>query len=296
MASRTGHNDIDPATRAPVPKASERDSPHCDSATAVGGGRPKVVRGRRRRRHGERSRGLQPGEEGHRWRTHLDDDRVYRASLHSQDSTKDSLPLPSYPAILFSDPTLGAKSGLTVTRRRVYRALPPENEARQANENESLRRGSNRIISATRQGRVTSTPTETTRRHAKVAREGCRGERRRKEIGELEIEDTRQEEGGATDAPTEETRRHAEVAREGRCEVRAPKSRTARSGTRAKREMEMAAVIPARIPSQTASTRCLAVLGGFTVAPFPLSVPSQRMSCREQLRCFENANCMPRSG
>ncbi|KAI9436769.1 hypothetical protein BJY52DRAFT_1230375 [Lactarius psammicola] len=32
--SRTGHNDIDQATRALVPKASERGSPHCDSATA----------------------------------------------------------------------------------------------------------------------------------------------------------------------------------------------------------------------------------------------------------------------
>ncbi|KAI9430899.1 hypothetical protein H4582DRAFT_2063252 [Lactarius indigo] len=38
---------------APVPKASECGSPHYDSATAVGGGWPKVVRGRwRRKRHG----------------------------------------------------------------------------------------------------------------------------------------------------------------------------------------------------------------------------------------------------
>ena len=35
--SRTGHNDTDPATRTPVPKAPERGSPHCDSATAAGG-------------------------------------------------------------------------------------------------------------------------------------------------------------------------------------------------------------------------------------------------------------------
>ncbi|KAH9020349.1 hypothetical protein EDB85DRAFT_1896218 [Lactarius pseudohatsudake] len=33
----------------PVPKASKCGSPHYDSATAVGGGRPKVVRGQRRR-------------------------------------------------------------------------------------------------------------------------------------------------------------------------------------------------------------------------------------------------------
>jgi hypothetical protein len=45
---------LDPATRASVPKASERGSPHCDSATAVGVGRPKVVRGRRRREEGRR--------------------------------------------------------------------------------------------------------------------------------------------------------------------------------------------------------------------------------------------------
>ncbi|KAH9022521.1 hypothetical protein EDB83DRAFT_2320277 [Lactarius deliciosus] len=104
MASRTGHNDIDPATHTPVPKVSKCNSPHCNSATVVGGRQPKVIRGQQWRRHGERSRGLQPGDEGHQW---------------SQDLMKDSLPLPSYPAILFSDLTLGAKSGLTVTRRQV---------------------------------------------------------------------------------------------------------------------------------------------------------------------------------
>ncbi|KAH8978684.1 hypothetical protein EDB83DRAFT_2327309 [Lactarius deliciosus] len=33
--NRTDRNDIDPATRAPVPKASERGSPRCDSVAAV---------------------------------------------------------------------------------------------------------------------------------------------------------------------------------------------------------------------------------------------------------------------
>ncbi|KAI9429193.1 hypothetical protein H4582DRAFT_2065668 [Lactarius indigo] len=422
-ASRTGHNGIDPAMCAPVPKASERGSPHYDSATAVGGGRPKVVRGRGwRKRHGTAFQGpparrpglARKGGDG----THLDDDdreRVYRASLHGQDSTDDRLATPVLPRLPLLQPTPGAKSGLTINRRQEggglrssegdgggigmeqrYRDLQPgnenhqsvtpqlrpdegqachshptppsssptdtwcqvridrqqmastngrpleaagpatmistqqracrcqrhpnaahptttprqrhrekrerkltwkgiqsvatENEARQANENESLQCGSNRIISATRQGGSTSTPTETTRRHAKVAHEGCRGERMRKDgkrLESLKLQTPGKREGGATNAPTEVTRRyakiaregcrgermkkdgkrleslklrtpgkregatnaptevtrrHAEVAREGRCEVRAPKSRAARSGIRTKRKMEMAAV------------------------------------------------------
>ncbi|KAI9429181.1 hypothetical protein H4582DRAFT_2065655 [Lactarius indigo] len=83
-------------SRAPVPKASERGSPHYDSATAVGGGQPKVVRGRRRRKkHGTAFQGpparrpglARKGGDG----THLDDDdreRVYGASLHGQDSNR----------------------------------------------------------------------------------------------------------------------------------------------------------------------------------------------------------------
>ncbi|KAH9008208.1 hypothetical protein EDB85DRAFT_1904542 [Lactarius pseudohatsudake] len=57
-------------------------------------------------------------------------------------------------------------------------------------------------------GGNTSTPTEATRRHAKVAREGCHGERMRKDRKRLEglkIEDTRKE-GWVMNAPTEETR------------------------------------------------------------------------------------------
>ncbi|KAH9019446.1 hypothetical protein EDB85DRAFT_1896648 [Lactarius pseudohatsudake] len=131
MASRTAHNGINPAAHVPVPKASKQDSPHCDFMTVVGGGQPKVVRGRWWRRHGECSRGLQPGDEersqdvvighgnGATELTSTTTERVYRASLHGQDLMKDSLPLLSYPTFLFSDPTLGAKSGLTVTRRRV---------------------------------------------------------------------------------------------------------------------------------------------------------------------------------
>ncbi|KAI9429179.1 hypothetical protein H4582DRAFT_2065653 [Lactarius indigo] len=280
-ASRTGHNGIDPAMRAPVPKASERGSPHYDSVTAVGGGRPKVVRGRGwRKRHGTAFQGpparrpglARKGGDG----THLDDDdreRVYRASLHGQDLTDDRLATPVLPRLPLLRPTPGAKSGLTVNRRgsrtghndidSATRALVPkasergsphydsttarvanltgfdleervthrhrekrerkltwkgiqsvatENEARQANENESLRRGSNRIISATRQGGSMSTPTKTTRRHAKVAREGCHEEGMRikngKSLENLGIEDTKQEEGkggGATNAPSEAT-------------------------------------------------------------------------------------------
>ncbi|KAH9019634.1 hypothetical protein EDB85DRAFT_1896561 [Lactarius pseudohatsudake] len=100
MGSRTGHNDIDTATRAPVPKASERSSPLCDSVMAVGGGRPKVIRGRRRKRHGE---------------------TLQRPSPHSQDSMKKRLATPALPRVPLLQPDIrsGAKSGLTVTRRRV---------------------------------------------------------------------------------------------------------------------------------------------------------------------------------
>jgi hypothetical protein len=79
---------LDPATRASVPKASERGSPHCESATTVGVGRPKVVRGRRRRKGVGASIHNLHGKEDHweklenaigAWKgddsIHLDDDR-----------------------------------------------------------------------------------------------------------------------------------------------------------------------------------------------------------------------------
>ncbi|KAH9015829.1 hypothetical protein EDB85DRAFT_1898509 [Lactarius pseudohatsudake] len=116
MGSRTGHNDIDPATRMLVPEASERGSPHCDSATMVGGGRPKVVRGRwRRKRYGAALQGPLTRRRG----LSVEKERVYRVSLHGQDSTKDRLATPVLPRLPLLRLTPGAKSGLTVDRRRV---------------------------------------------------------------------------------------------------------------------------------------------------------------------------------
>ena len=54
----------DPATRARMPKAPWRSSPHCDSVATVGGGGLMVLRGRRqrRRRYRARLKNLQPSE------------------------------------------------------------------------------------------------------------------------------------------------------------------------------------------------------------------------------------------
>lgn len=63
-----------------------------------------------------------------------------------------------------------------------------------------------------------STPTEATRRHANVAREGCRAKRTREDgenLENLKIEDTGQEEGGNKHIPPRQQRRHVKVAREG---------------------------------------------------------------------------------
>jgi len=65
---------------------------------------------------------------------------------------------------------------------------------------------------------ATSTPTEATRRHANVAREGRRAERMREDgesLENLKIEDTGQEEGGNEHIPPRQQRRHVKVAREG---------------------------------------------------------------------------------
>ncbi|KAH9027142.1 hypothetical protein EDB84DRAFT_1439957 [Lactarius hengduanensis] len=123
MGSRTGHNDIDPATRTLVPEASERGSPHCDSATAVGGGGLRSSEGDGGGRGMEQHyRGLQPGNEDYRvtreklrcsnrtWkgsnRTHLDDDdqseHMERRS-HSQDPMKDRPATPALPRLPFSN-------------------------------------------------------------------------------------------------------------------------------------------------------------------------------------------------
>jgi len=123
-----------------VPKASERGSPHCDSAKAVGEGRPKVVRGRwRRRRYGATIHDLQPGDEDCRVKvldrlgstkmarksdgTHLNDNRqkTYGALLHGQNSTKDRIATPALPHLPLLRPDIcnGAKSGLTAYRWQV---------------------------------------------------------------------------------------------------------------------------------------------------------------------------------
>ena len=65
---------------------------------------------------------------------------------------------------------------------------------------------------------ATSTPTEATRWHANVAREGHRAERMREDgesLENLKIEDTRQEEGGNEHIPPRQQRQHVKVAHEG---------------------------------------------------------------------------------
>ncbi|KAI9436771.1 hypothetical protein BJY52DRAFT_1230377 [Lactarius psammicola] len=185
--SRTGHNDIDPATRALVPKASERGSPLCDSAKAVGGGRPKVVRRRRRR---GRHRGNRIDQIGRKKKTLTWKGREGNTSTPTE-----------------------------VTRRHAK-------VAREGHRGERVRKDGKRLEGLKTPGKrdgATDAPTEATRRHAKVAREGHRGERVRKDGKRLEGLKTPGKRNGATNAPTEATRRHAKVAREGRREERATK-------------------------------------------------------------------------
>ncbi|KAI9429184.1 hypothetical protein H4582DRAFT_2065658 [Lactarius indigo] len=175
----------------------------------VGGGRPKVIRGRRRRkRHGTVFQGppaWRPGlsvegtERRRRYspRRRRQRERVYGASLHGQDSTDDRLATPVLPRLPLLRPTPGAKSGLTVNRRGSRTGHNDIDSATRAPVPKARERGSPLCDSATAaEGGNTRTPTKATRRHAKVAREGCRGERMRKDGKRLEglkIEDTREE-------------------------------------------------------------------------------------------------------
>ncbi|KAI9437086.1 hypothetical protein BJY52DRAFT_1230249 [Lactarius psammicola] len=182
----------------------------------AGEGRPKVVRGRRRRRrYGATTHDLQPGDEDCRVEendgTHLNDNRqknvwsiAPRPELDRPGQACHSSPAP----LSSSPPDIrnGAKSGLTAYRRRgaagpateiatqqrarrcqrhpnrltsldsAKASTATENEARQACESESLRRQSDESHVPPGGGEATSTPTEATRRHANVARGGYRAE------------------------------------------------------------------------------------------------------------------------
>ncbi|KAH9013793.1 hypothetical protein EDB83DRAFT_2321614 [Lactarius deliciosus] len=133
----------------------------------------------------------------------------YKQPLHELKviDTHEAYHFPPCTAFLFSDPTLQVRIDRLQTTRLEGRKktlvwkgiLSTEMKVYDVGQNESY----------VPPGGNTSTPTEATRQHAKVAREGCR-ERMRKDGKRLEGLKIHREEGwGATDAPTEATRQHA---------------------------------------------------------------------------------------